>query len=256
MHKLKVNIATIVALNRCLSLCFCLSHVLSMEHQSGPCEQESGLTASLLPLFTVYFCLGQCLLDSLRVVGDFFALEFAARQPEEDRRFGCLSDARETLSGCEGLLKVAIPPGLVGEASPRTPVECESPSQSGSGWTDKAPTSPLQAMLMFATLSPGDMPPLAVLEPYCKVLQRALEPEPVTRPLASDAAIGTPEAPVLGSFPSEVSTASGDSFVHRCQLGEALVCLDTDGSGTVEFDEFLAASMTRADFKEREPACR
>ncbi|XP_026193144.1 uncharacterized protein LOC113147290 [Cyclospora cayetanensis] len=38
-------------------------------------------------------------------------------------------------------------------------------------------------------------------------------------------------------------------------MDEALVCVDTDGSGAVEFTELLAASLTLADLKAMEPTC-
>ncbi|KAL8424414.1 hypothetical protein Efla_001016 [Eimeria flavescens] len=194
----------------------------------------------------------QCLLDSLKVVRDFFSLEFALRGIKD-----CNADsALQESGGAEstGLLIQQLP----GSQSPdRSPSESEFASLFFSGCaTDKA-VSPLQAMQVLAALSPGELPPLDVLKPYYAMLQRALEPQfPST--MASPGTVNSEvEAVVIESFPSDASAsaATGDSSAQRCELDEALVCLDTDGSGGIEVDEFLAASMTRADFKDREPAC-
>ncbi|KAL8446341.1 hypothetical protein Emed_005078 [Eimeria media] len=201
-----------------------------------------------------------CLLDSLKVVKDFFSLEYALRWTDEEGS-ACRAAEQpvEEVAGDVEPLRVSILSSPGSQASAATPTECESAFIPREGFPDKVPASPLQAMQMFASVSPGELPPLSVLKPYYTMLQRALEPQTPATTAASaasaEAATCKVEAGVLGSSPSDASTATGDGVGHRCELDEALVCLDTDGSGGVEFDEFLAASMTRSDFKEREPSC-
>lgn len=186
----------------------------------------------------------------MKVVKDFFTLEFSLRRAGENR-----ASTYETGTRDDAL------PGDENNTHKVTAEQLETSTEGGpfphwgNGWPDKAPTSPLQVMLTFTTATPGELPSFSVLEPYCKVLERALKPEAAVSSASSSSSTGE-SGVTLGTSPSEVSTASGDNVVSRCQLDDALVCLDTDGSGAVEFDEFLAASMTRVDFLEREPACR
>ncbi|KAL8436645.1 hypothetical protein ACSSS7_001575 [Eimeria intestinalis] len=195
-----------------------------------------------------------CLLDSLKVVKDFFSLEYALRT-QEDGNFWGSAEAVEEVAGDSELLRVSVAPSPGSQTSAVTPTKCESASTSGDGFENKVPASPLQAMQMFASLSPGELPPLSVLKPYVTMLQHALEPQTPATGGSSEADNCKLEVSAPGFSPSDASTATGDGMGHRCELDEALVCLDTDGSGGVEFDEFLAASMTRLDFKGREPSC-
>lgn len=207
--------------------------------------------------------------DSLKVVMDFFTLEFAARHTAKAGSASPSSRDQQQQQGTpRGEAHAGGDRGAL-LASSNTPSDGSSSSSApcGGGWLERAPVSPLQATLMFVSLSPGEMPPLDVLEPYYRVLQPALGTElcaAASATASAPAAAGACEAAVAKaaaagaavSPPSDVSTTTGDGRGSRCELSEALVCLDTDGSGTVEFDELLAASMTSADFREREPACR
>ncbi|KAL8271542.1 hypothetical protein Esti_004577 [Eimeria stiedai] len=199
-----------------------------------------------------------CLLDSLKVVKDFFSLEYALRGTEEDGNVSGAAEAVEEVAGDVEPLRVTISPSAGSQISATMPNECEPASISREGCEDKVPASPLQAMQMFASLSPGELPRLDVLKPYFTMLRRALEPQTPAAAGSTEAGSCKVEASAQGSsgsLPSDASTSTGDGVGHRCELDEALVCLDTDGSGGVEFDEFLAASMIRSDFKEREPSC-
>ncbi|KAL8445518.1 hypothetical protein Emag_005093 [Eimeria magna] len=182
--------------------------------------------------------------------------QYALRWTDDDGNAGRPAEAVEEAAGDMEPLRVSILLSPGSQASAAVPSECESALIPREGFADKVPASPLQAMQMFASVSPGELPPLSVLKPYYTMLQRALEPQTPATAATAEAGNCKVEASLPGSSPSDASTATGDGVGRRCELDEALVCLDTDGSGGVEFDEFLAASMTRSDFKEREPSCR
>lgn len=188
------------------------------------------------------------MLDSLKVVRDFFRLEAFLRDGDQNN-----SDTPSTVAG----LRQPHPSG-----------------NSSNSMSSNLPASPLQTILAFAGLSAGEGPQLSDLLPFCEVLDNALAQ---TATLSNDANSsfvpvethpcgqfhqpreGTPEQAEEERLAGRATTAAG--AVGRtggpsCLMEEALVCLDTDGSGSVEFDEFLAASMTRLDFLERKPTCR
>ena len=176
----------------------------------------------------------------MKVVRDLFALEPAITKTEDKH-------SAQKVAGLTSVASHLSQDGITLR---------ESAADANSNSSDKAPLSSLNAMLMFVTASLGDPHSKFALESYCRLLQESLTPGRVGQVASSETAV--PQGEPLGSSfsPSEASTAAGDHIAVQCQLDYALVCLDTNGNGTIEFDELLAASMGRADFKEREPACR
>lgn len=188
---------------------------------------------------------GRCLLDSLRVVRDFFKLESFLRDSEPNTAASSVST--------DALSCATVDPSTAHRSS------------GSNGIVDNLPASPLQTLLALSDVFPGEEPQVFALDQFCKLLDEALKTQeaPFAESSVQQEQVGKSADLTSDAAAAHQSAASASTETRAegpgacsCPMDEALVCLDTDGSGAVEFDELVAASMTRVDFLEREPTCR
>lgn len=151
-------------------------------------------------------------------------------------------------------------------------------------------TSTLEMALAFAAVHSS--PPLQSLLPFWKTLHAALQaipreeaeesrcaeesqPQPasMTATVSEDTnsafSTNSPVSPVVQWSSStdpqrdcQSGAASSEAFEEKIGgletslMSRALVCIDTDGSESVDAEEMLAASMSQKDFLDRMPSCR